>query len=71
MATKRNFKRGSIVQNLEEDWMGIYIKRHKANSYIMRLDELGQVQAIEYIPTVNIGTPFDIPEHFNSIDITL
>lgn len=37
----------------------------------MRLDELGQVQAIEYVPTINIGTPFDIPEHFNSIDITL
>ena len=71
MGKKTIYKRGKILQNKEESWMGIFLKRVKKNSYILQLDGNGTPKGIVICPTKDLSEPFNIPSNFKSIDITL
>lgn len=68
---KINFKRGQIVQHVNEEWMAIFLSYSGNNSYILKLSDSGAPLSIAMVITIELKEPFNIPKQFEQIDITI
>lgn len=69
MAKKSRFKRGQLLQNLEDNIIYIFIK-HKSNKlHLVKLDEYGNPIELVLLDSNCVGPVKIIPETFKSIEI--